>query len=95
MDGAETDEPAGILFTGLPDKIVDAHHLLGSGGDGLHQEPVHSGPVSGFKKGLHAAHGLHGNGIEFPNAVRGLFRDFVGVNVGVHINNLHGTFLPF
>ena len=66
----------------------------GHRGHSMDYEPPQAGFTAAFQQGIHAADFVHGNRIKFSDAVRGLFRNFIRINMGVKINNIHhGTVL--
>ena len=89
VDGAEADEPVRMLLASGMDKIVDALHLPGHRGHRLDYEHPHAGFTAAFQQGFHTADFVHGNRIKFSDAVRGLFCNFIRINMGVKINNIH------
>ena len=74
-----------ILLALFLDKLVDRANLLHLRGYRAHQKAVDAGFASPLGQNVRKTHVLHGDVVEIPHRVSGLFRNFSRIDMGVGV----------
>ena len=91
MHGAKADEPVGVLRHRAGDKVVDGRHPLPGYSHRVHQVAGNPSLFSGAEQLAHGAVQVHGNVVEIADGSRCLQGNFVGIDVRVGVDDVHGS----